>query len=142
MNSLVQIETPFALGPRLIRYPRPVRGNLRSSYVPASCMLLWPLIALPAAYAVCRSPRTYVNILANCLDRNVDANNNVVVQLRDGMRTHNGRLLRAAADVCAADLAVKREWDKWSAGCSDMEYVTIAKAEIENGRASCDRYSQ
>ena len=27
--------------------------------------------------------------------------------------------------------------NKWSAGCADLEYVTIAKAEIEKPRATC-----
>ncbi len=48
----------------------------------------------------------------------------------------------AGADACATDLGIKSVWDKWSGGCSDIEYVTIAKAEIENGKALCDRYSQ
>jgi len=50
--------------------------------------------------------------------------------------------VRAGADSCAIVLKIKTQWDKWSGGCSDVEYVTIAKAEIENGRAMCDRYSQ
>jgi hypothetical protein len=28
------------------------------------------------------------------------------------------------------------------AECSDVEYVALAKAEIENGKGLCDRYSQ
>jgi hypothetical protein len=139
MNSLVLIETSYGLGPRLDRYTRG-RCDVRSFLL--ACLLLYPLIAPPAAYAVCRSPKNICKHISNCLDRNVDANNNVVVQIRDGVRTHNGRIVRAAADLCAADLGVKREWDKRSAGCSDIEYVTIAKAEIEHGTALCDRYSQ
>ena len=119
------------------------RGRRRASVhsVLLACLLLSPLIAAPAAHAVCRSPRNICKHIADCLDRNVDPNN-VVVQIRDGVRTRNGKTVRAGADACATDLGIKREWDKWSGGCSDIEYVTIAKAEIENGKALCDRYSQ
>jgi hypothetical protein len=42
----------------------------------------------------------------------------------------------------ALSIENKRQWDNWSAQCSDTEYVTIANPEIENGKALCDRYSQ
>jgi hypothetical protein len=57
--------------------------------------------------------------IGDCLDRKVDPSNNVVVQIRDGLKTHNGKMVRAGADACAVDLGIKREWDKWSSGCSD-----------------------
>jgi hypothetical protein len=64
------------------------------------------------------------------------------MRIREGVRAHNGEMVRAGADACAVDLKVKKQWDKWSAGCSDVDYVTIAKAEIESGKGLCDRYSQ
>jgi hypothetical protein len=122
------------------------RGRCRAScnvhsFLPA-CLLAATLIAAPAAHAVCRSPKNVCKHISDCLDRKVDPGNNVVVQIRDGVKTHNGKMVRAGADACAVDLGIKREWDKWSSGCSDTEYVAIAKAEIENGKALCDRYSQ
>jgi hypothetical protein len=48
----------------------------------------------------------------------------------------------AGAEACARDLGKKRQWDKWTRGCSDVEYVTIAKMEMEIGKDHCDRYSQ
>src|SRR5262245_32639142 len=142
MNSLVRIKTPFGFSPRLVRYTGWCGATCGLRSLLLACLLICPLIAPPAAHAVCRSPKNICKHISKCLDRNVDPNNNIVVQIRDGVRTHNGRLVWAGANVCAADLAVKREWDKWSAGCSDTEYVTIAKTEIEIGIALCDRYSQ
>jgi hypothetical protein len=46
------------------------------------------------------------------------------------------------AEACARDFGKKRQWDKWTRGCSDVEYVTIAKVEMEIGKDYCDRYSQ
>jgi hypothetical protein len=37
---------------------------------------------------------------------------------------------------------VERQWDGWTRQCSDVEYVSIAKVEMEIGKAYCDRYSQ
>jgi hypothetical protein len=37
---------------------------------------------------------------------------------------------------------IAHQWDKWTRGCSDVEYVTIAKVEMEIGKSYCDRYSQ
>jgi hypothetical protein len=35
-----------------------------------------------------------------------------------------------------------REWGNWTRGCSDVEYVAIAKVEMEIGKDYCDRYAQ
>jgi len=48
----------------------------------------------------------------------------------------------AAAEACAHDLGRKTQWDKWARECSDVEYVSIAKVDMEIGKAVCDRYSQ
>ncbi len=47
-----------------------------------------------------------------------------------------------AAEACAHDLGRKTQWDKWARECSDVEYVSIAKVDMEIGKAVCDRYSQ
>jgi hypothetical protein len=108
------------------------------------CLLAHFLIlaAAPAAHAVCRSPKNMCKHIDDCLQRTSDPNNKNAEQIRGGVRTRNGKMVWAGADACAVDLKIKRQWDKWSAGCSDIEYVTIAKAEIEHGKALCDRYSQ
>ncbi len=36
----------------------------------------------------------------------------------------------------------KKTMGQMVAECSDVEYVTLARAEIENGKALCARYSQ
>jgi hypothetical protein len=48
----------------------------------------------------------------------------------------------AGAEACARDLGRKRQWDNWARECSDLEYVSIAKVEMEIGEDVCDRYSQ
>jgi hypothetical protein len=48
----------------------------------------------------------------------------------------------AGAEACARDLGRKKQWDDWTRQCSDIEYVLIAKVEMEIGKAHCDRYSQ
>jgi hypothetical protein len=48
----------------------------------------------------------------------------------------------AGAEACAHDLGRKKQWDKWARECSDVEYVSIAKVDMEIGKAVCDRYSQ
>src|SRR5690348_14507790 len=100
-----------------------------------ACLLLSTLIAAPAAHAVCKSPKNICKHVSDCLYRTVDPNNNNVVQIRGGVKTRNGKMVWAGADACAVDFGIKKQWDKWSGGCSDLEYVTIAKAEIENGKA-------
>jgi hypothetical protein len=95
--------------------------------------LLPPTLIVPAAHAVCKSPKNVCKHISDCLDRTVD-----VVRVK----TRNGKMVWAGADACTVDLGIKKQWDKWSGECSDLEYVTIAKAEIENGKALCDRYSQ
>jgi len=57
-------------------------------------------------------------------------------------RTRNGKLVSAGAEACARDLGRKKHWDDWAHQCSDLEYVSIAKVEMEIGKVYCDRYSQ
>jgi|SRR5262249_7338793 len=45
-------------------------------------------------------------------------------------------------EACARGLGRKKQWDNWTRGYSDVEYVSIAKVEMEIGKAHCDRYSQ
>jgi hypothetical protein len=89
-----------------------------------------------------RQSRITNSLGGDCLARTSEPNNNDAVRIREGVRTRNGKMVWAGADACAVDLKIKRQWDKWSGGCADIEYVTIAKAEIEHGKALCDRYSQ
>jgi len=56
--------------------------------------------------------------------------------------THNGQIVSAGAEACARDLGKKQQWDKWARGCSELEFVQIAKVGLELGKAHCDRYSQ
>jgi len=48
----------------------------------------------------------------------------------------------AGAEACARDLGRKQQWDKWARGCSELEFVQIAKVQLELGKVYCDRYSQ
>ena len=104
-------------------------------------LLLSTLIAVPAA-AVCRSPKNICKHIYGCLERTSDQNDKTAEQIREGVRTRNGKIVWAAAEACARDLGRKRQWDGWTRQCSDLEYVSIAKVEMEMGKAHCDRYSQ
>jgi hypothetical protein len=37
----------------------------------------------------------------------------------------------AGAEACARDLGRKKQWDNWTRECSNHEYVSIAKVEME-----------
>ena len=101
-------------------------------------LLLATAIAASTAHAVCRSPKNICKHIDDCLQRtNKDAD-----QIKEGVRTRNGKVVWAGAEACARDLGRKREWDGWARKCSDLEYVSIAKVEIELGKVYCDRYSQ
>jgi hypothetical protein len=107
----------------------------------ATTLLLSTLIAAPAA-AVCKSPKNICKHIDECLQRTSDPNNKAAEQIREGVKTRNGKIVWAGADACARDLNRKRQWDDWIRQCSDVEYVSIAKVEMEIGKAYCDRYSQ
>ena len=62
--------------------------------------------------------------------------------IRGGVRTRDGKMVLAGAEACARDLGRKKQWDDWARECSDVEYVSIAKVDMEIGKAVCDRYSQ
>jgi hypothetical protein len=108
------------------------------------CLLatLLILIAVPAADAVCRSPKNICKHIDDCLQRTSDPNNKDAERIREGVRTRNGKMVWAGAEACARDLGRKRQWDNWARECSDVEYVSIAKVEMEIGKVVCDRYSQ
>ena len=101
-------------------------------------LLLATAIAAPTAHAVCRSPKDVCKHIDDCLQ----TNKNDAERIREGVRTRNGRMVWAAAEACAHDLGRKTQWDKWARECSDVEYVSIAKVDMEIGKAVCDRYSQ
>jgi hypothetical protein len=91
-------------------------------------------------YAVVQ--RIYVKHIDDCLQRTSDPDNKGAKLIREGVRTRDGKMVLAGAEACARDLDRKRQWDNWARGCSDVEYVSIAKVEMEIGKAYCDRYSQ
>jgi hypothetical protein len=105
-----------------------------------SVILLSTLIATPAA-AVCKSPKNICKHIDECLQRTSDPNK-AAEQIKEGVKTRNGKIVWAGADACARDLGRKWQWDDWTRQCSDVEYVSIAKVEMEIGKAYCDRYSQ
>ena len=106
-----------------------------------SGLVLATLIAAPPAHAVCRSPKNVCKHIDDCLQRTSDPNNDAE-RIREGVRTRNGKMVWTGAEACARALGRKRQWDEWARGCSDVEYVSIAKVEMELGKVYCDRYSQ
>src|SRR6266481_7160227 len=102
--------------------------------------VLATLIAAPAAHAVCKSQKIYVNTLMTVCTRTSGTQD--AHDIREGVRTRNGKMVGAGAQACALDLDRKKQWDDWARGCSDGEFVVIARTEMELGKVCCDRYSQ
>ena len=100
------------------------------------------LIAAPAAHAACRSPKNICKHFDDCLHRTSDSNNKDAHGIRAGVKSRNGQIVLAGAEACARDLGKKQQWDKWARGCSELEFVQIAKVGLELGKVHCDRYSQ
>jgi len=100
------------------------------------------LITAPAAHAACRSPKNICKHLDDCLQRTSDLNNEDTDGIRAGVKARNGQIVLAGAEACARDLGRKQQWDKWARGCSELEFVQIAKVGLELGKAHCDRYAQ
>ena len=100
------------------------------------------LIAAPLAHAACRSPKNICKHLDDCLQRTSDPNNKDADGIRAGVKARNGQIVLAGAEACARDLGKKQQWDKWARGCSELEFVQIAKVGLELGKIRCDRYSQ
>jgi hypothetical protein len=107
-----------------------------------ACLPLTTLIAAPVAHAVCKSPKNICKHIDECLQRTSDPNRKDVELIREGVRARNGKMVWTGAEVCARELGKTRQWDNWTRGCSDVEYVSIAKVEMEIGKIYCDRYSQ
>jgi hypothetical protein len=105
-------------------------------------LALASLIAVPAAHAVCRSPKNICKHIDDCLQRASDPNKKDVEQIKEGVRTRNGKMIWVGAEACARDLGRKRQWDDWTRKCSDLEYISIAKVEMEIGKDYCDRYAE
>jgi hypothetical protein len=114
---------------------------LRSTSVMFASLVLSTLTAPPAA-AVCKSPKKICKHIDECLQRSSNPNNKAAEQIREGVKSRNGKIVWAGAEACARDLGRKKQWDDWTRQCSDVEYVSIAKVEMEIGKAICDRYSQ
>jgi len=100
------------------------------------------LVAAPAAHAACRSPKNICKHFDDCLQRNSDPNNKDADGIRAGVKARKGQIVLAGAEACARDLGKKQQWDKWARGCSELEFVQIAKVGLELGKVHCDRYSQ
>src|SRR5262249_47762904 len=100
------------------------------------------LVTAPAVHAVCRSPKNICKHFDDCLQRTSDPNNKDADGIRAGVKARNGQIVLAGAEACARDLGRKQQWDKWARGCSELEFVQIAKVGVELGKVHCDRYSQ
>ena len=67
-------------------------------------LLLSSLIAAPAA-AVCKSPKNICKHIDECLQRTSDPNNKAAEQIREGVRTRNGRIVWAGAEATGNRIA-------------------------------------
>jgi hypothetical protein len=47
-----------------------------------------------------------------------------------GVKARNGQKVLASAEACARDLGRKQQWDKWARGCSELEFVQIARVRL------------
>jgi hypothetical protein len=72
------------------------------------------LVAAPAAYAACRSPKNICKHFDDCLQRTSGSNNKDADGIRAGVKARNGQLVLAGAEACARDLGKKQQWDKWA----------------------------
>ena len=104
--------------------------------------VLATLIAAPAALAACTSPKNICKHFDDCLKRTSDLDNKDADGIRAGVKARNGQIASASAEACARALDRKQQWDKWARGCSELEFVQIAKVGMELGKVHCDRYSQ
>jgi hypothetical protein len=100
------------------------------------------LITAPAAHATCRSPKNICKHFDDCLQQTSEPDNKNAEGIRAGVKSRNGQTVLASAEACARDLGKKQQWDKWARGCSELEFVQIARVELELGKVYCDRYSQ
>jgi hypothetical protein len=100
------------------------------------------LIAAPSAHAICKTPKNICKYFDDCLQRTSAPNNKSADDIRAGVKARNGQIVLAGAEACARDLGKKQQWDKWARGCSELEFVQIAKVVLELGNAHCDRYSR
>src|SRR5260370_24887150 len=98
------------------------------------------LIAAPAAHAACKSSKNVCKHFDDCLQRTSDPNNKDADGIRAGVKARNGQIVLAGA--CARDLGRKQQWDKRVRGCSELEFVQIARVELALGKVYCDPYSQ
>ena len=114
----------------------------RTPFVFGMVVLATLLIAAPVAHAACKSPKNICKHFDDCLQRTSDPNNKDADGIRAGVKARDGKRVLAGAEACARDLGRQKQWDGWVRGCSELEFVTIAKVEMELGRAFCDRYSQ
>ena len=100
------------------------------------------LIAALVAHAACRSPKNICKHFDDCLQRTSDPNSKDADGISAGVKARNGQIVLVDAEACARDLGRKQQWDKWARGCSALEFVQIARVELELGKVYCDRYSQ
>jgi len=114
----------------------------KSPFVFGMVVLATLLIATPVAHAACKSPKNICKHFDDCLQRTSDPNNKDADGIRAGVKARNGQIVLAGAEACARDLGRKQQWDKWARGCSELEFVQIAKVQLELGKVYCDRYSQ
>jgi hypothetical protein len=103
-------------------------------------LVLASLMVTSTAHAVCKSAKNICKHIDDCLHSGTD--NKDADRIREGVRTRDGKMVLAGAEACARDLGKKRQWDSWTRGCSELEFVQIAKVELELGKVYCDRYSQ
>ena len=105
-------------------------------------LVLATLIGTPTAHAVCTSPKNICKHVDDCLQRDSEASNRDAQQIKEGVKARNGKMVGTGLETCARSLGRKKQWDNWTRGCSDLEYVSITKVEMELGKTHCDRYSQ
>jgi hypothetical protein len=102
---------------RLLQHAPHSEGKMPTVF---GVVVLATLIAAPAADAVCKSH--------DCLQRTSDLGN--AEQIKEGVTTRNGKMVRAGAEACARDLGRKKQWENWTRECSDHEYVSIANIAL------------
>ena len=89
--------------------------------------------AIPAQAFNCTKASNTCLDIGICLRRGVD---NDVRRIKEGVRTNVGHLVWEGADACWTNFNDHRSWAGYSGGCSDDDFLNLAKAAI-GGDQNC-----
>lgn len=96
----------------------------------------------PAFADGCHSSKAVCRYVDVCINRKVfEPSDPDVKRIREGVASNDGVKVWEGLTGCAIDMKREKDFSAVSAGCSNQQYVDLARSYLQSGKNACSAYA-